>query len=151
MPFLLIFTACAPDGTQLGADASEQLETLRKLVDDHVAAAQTAQTLDEIATLEAAHASDMADGMDTMDGMMSEMMGCSMSDMMSGQMEDADLHMQDMMDGVRDHDATQEEQTEVEACWDEEDAYMSAMHEHLDAMGSDMADFDGDATCSGMM
>ena len=147
MSFFLILTAC--NSSTLGAGALSQLDALRALVEGHATEVQTSQSLDSVSSLEGEHSTDMSTAMNDMDGMMANMMGCSMSDMMNSQMSDANTHMAEMMVAIMAHPDAQNAQTDLQACWDEEDAHLTTMHDHLDGMEADIGGFDDDARCSG--
>lgn len=148
MFFSLLLSACTP-GSTLGADMLSRVDDVRAEVADHGEKVAAASSMDEVNQMEADHHDAMAALMEDMTGMMSSMMGCGMDDGMMGDMTDADGHMSEMSDDVSGHEGTQTAHTDMADCMTEEDAYASAMQEHLDAMSADMDGFDGSANCSG--
>lgn len=143
----LFLLSCTGDPEDLAAAALHDLDELSALVDDHAEAVRRSDSMMDAMAMEDAHHDEMTSRMGDLQHTMDEMMGCGMSSMTREGMTSARHHVDEMMAEVTRHHDAHEDHVEMQDCWDAEDAYQPAMHDHVDDARSDMHGFDEDADC----
>jgi hypothetical protein len=143
----LFLVSCAVEPEDLEAAALHDLDELSALVDAHSEAVRGSNSMMNAMEMEDAHHDEVTSLVGDLQHTMDEMLGCGMSSMTRDGMTSARHHVDAMWAEVNQHHDAHEDHVDMQDCWDSEDVYQPAMHDHMDDARSDMHGFADDADC----
>jgi hypothetical protein len=147
MLIVMFLPGCTTDPDDLAAAASDALDQMAALVDEHAEEVRGTDSMMEAMNSEDTHHAEMVTLMSGLQHTMDDMTGCGMSSMMMDGMTRANHHMDEMWDEVEKHQDSHADHVDMQDCWAGEDVYQPAMHDHMARTRDDMFGFEEDADC----